>query len=101
MTTDVGNPAVVPAIQLHHRLVIALDYAGLKPHHMAEYLDKHRNTIGSYLHGQRIPDRSTLRDWALRCGVPFDWLAYGVDYHPKDGTTARYSRITTPLDVAA
>lgn len=41
---------------------------------MTAYLGIHRNTMGKWLRGERVPSRRTLIAWALRTGVAFDWL---------------------------
>lgn len=57
---------------------LALEHADISVNEMAEHLDLSRTTISNYLHGRTKPGRSDLRYWALKCGVPFDWLVQGV-----------------------
>lgn len=78
------EPAGIPSWDLADRLHKALRHAGLKPGDMAAHLDVHRNTIGGYLRG-KTPNRATLISWAMKCGVPFTWLAYGIDEEGGDG----------------
>lgn len=59
------------------RLRKALRVADLGVAEMADYLGVSRNTVGRYINGHGIPDRRTLMLWALRCGVPYEWLAEG------------------------
>jgi transcriptional regulator with XRE-family HTH domain len=73
-TTTVG----VPEWELRHRLIRALEHADLKPAGMAKVLDVADTTVRNYLKGRTTPNRATLRVWALRCGVSFDWLADGT-----------------------
>lgn len=56
------------------RLRKALRFAGVSVQEMAEHLGLSRNSIGRYINGHIEPDRRTLMLWALRCGVPLDWL---------------------------
>lgn len=77
----------VPAFELRHRLARALEHAGLKPEDMAVELGLGVTTIRNYLHDRTTPRRAVLLAWALRCGVPFEWLAEGTlpGPSPQDG----------------
>lgn len=77
------SPGAVPTFELRHRLARALEAAGVSNEEMAEEIGRGVTTIRNYLRGRTIPERAVLVTWALRCGVPFDWLAYGVE--PDDG----------------
>jgi transcriptional regulator with XRE-family HTH domain len=68
----------VPSFELRHRLGLALEHAGVSVQEMAAELEMSRNTIGNYLSGRRPPTASTMKMWALRCGVPYFWIRYGV-----------------------
>lgn len=71
---------------LADRLRKALRIGHIKPGAMAEYLGVNRNTVGNYINGRIAPDKRTVRLWALRCGVPFEWLSEGVvDLTTPDG----------------
>lgn len=68
---DVG---VVPEWTIGDRLGKALAHAELSVAAMAAYLGVSRNTIGNYINDRtRIP-RPTLMLWAMRTGVPIEWL---------------------------
>lgn len=58
-------------------MALALETAGVSVQSIADELDVNRNTIGNYLAGRTNPSRAVLRVWALRCGVPFEWLLTG------------------------
>lgn len=77
---------------LTDRLAKSLKVGGVGKREMAEHLGVARNTVTNYLSGRTTPTVSTLRVWALRCGVPFEWLRDGVDppANPSgpDGTTS-------------
>ncbi len=78
MTHTAGDDlALIPRIELRHRLAIALDHAGLRPADMVAELDVHRNTVSGYMTGRTRPSRAVLRVWALRTGVSFEWLNDG------------------------
>lgn len=92
--------SAVPAWDLSDRMAKALRHAGLGVQEMGEYLGISRNTVGNYLHGRTQPDKRTLRLWAIRCGVPLEWLEDGIvtegDGPPEPPTrlrpdTQRYS----------
>lgn len=81
---DTMTTATIPQWRIQDRLARALDEAGLSVQEMADELEVHRNTIGNYLAGRR-PSKATLGVWAIRCGVPYRWLAFGEA--PEDGDT--------------
>ena len=51
--------------------------ARLSVQDMADYFDVHRNTISGWLHGRINPDTRTLRLWAFRTSVPYEWIKTG------------------------
>lgn len=55
----------------------SLDYADIGVQDMAEYLGVGRNSAGNWINGRRTPNTQTLRLWAMRCGVSFEWLRDG------------------------
>lgn len=56
---------------------------------MADYIGKSRNTVGNYLAGRSKPDLAVLRVWALRCGVPLEWLRTGAEQAATGPVTTR------------
>jgi len=69
------------------RLNKALEASGVSSNEMADYLDVSRTTISNYINGRTEPKRSTLRDWAMRTGVPLEWLESGklpTETQPSD-----------------
>lgn len=92
--------SAIPTWNLSDRLTKALRHAKVGVSEMGEYLGVTRNTVGNYLHGRTVPDKRTLRLWAIRCGVPLEWIEDGVitegDGPPEPPTrlrpdTQRYS----------
>jgi transcriptional regulator with XRE-family HTH domain len=79
--TDMAEQASkgAPRFELRHRLSLALEVGGVEPAEMADELGISETTIRNYRSGRTVPSRSALRVWALRCGVPFHWLATGED----------------------
>lgn len=72
----------VPQFALRHRMGLALETAGIARDEMAAELGVHKNTVGNWMRGVVPPPRAALIAWALRCGVPFDWLISGTQ--PKE-----------------
>lgn len=83
--------AGIPQWDLADRLTKALREAQVGHGEMADYLGVTRNTVGNYTAGRRTPNLATLRVWALRTGVPLEWLESGTvstsSPGPDEGTT--------------
>lgn len=62
---------------------------------MAHLLDVSGNTVGNYLAGRTTPSTAVLRVWAMRCGVPLDWIRYGIGPENDDDGIDGGSRRTT------
>ena len=75
--SDSAHNDGIPPWELHHRLARALEWQGVTAEEMAVELGQHVNSVYNYASGRRVPKRSVIRVWALRCGVPFDWLEHG------------------------
>lgn len=70
------------------RLRKALRHNNIGVQEMADYLGVGRNTVGRYVNGHGSPDRRTLLLWAMRTGVPIEWLETGTaPSGPGDGGT--------------
>lgn len=80
-TTAVG----VPEWDLSDRLRKSLRASSTSVQSMADYLGFTRKTVGDYLGGRVKPKTPVLRVWAMRCGVPFEWLALGIEADPNSG----------------
>lgn len=68
----------LPEFAMRHRMALALEYASVSVTDIAKHLDISRTTVSNYLHGRTQPSRNHLANWALRCGVPLDWLVDGT-----------------------
>jgi transcriptional regulator with XRE-family HTH domain len=66
--------AAVPEWDLPDRMRKALRTVGLGSQEMADYLGVNRATVTRWTSGSITPGTQTLRLWALRCGVSYDWL---------------------------
>ena len=80
-----GSQVLIPAWDQADRLRKALREADLGVQDMADYLGVSRNTIGRYLSGAAPAKIQTLRLWAMRCGVSYEWLRTGVSEVKPDG----------------
>ena len=70
-------PANIPTIEVYDRMRIAARWGGVRLPDMAEYLDVRPETVSRWINGKIVPSRQTLRLWALRTGVSFEWLETG------------------------
>ena len=77
MSEMVRDDGVVPTWDLGDRLAKALRVAGLTNSEMAEYLGVSRNTVSNYINAHTRIDRRTRMLWAMRTGVPLEWLETG------------------------
>lgn len=68
---------VVPEWTIGDRMLKARTVAGLTQTELADYLGMSRVSLSRYETGHNRPPLTVLRLWALRCGVPLDWLRYG------------------------
>lgn len=78
------------------RMRKALRHAGIEVQQMADYLGVSRSSVSNWINGRFPPSTQTLRLWALRCAVPYDWLTDG-----PTGLGFRKSSSSTPLAAAA
>jgi DNA-binding XRE family transcriptional regulator len=79
MTNTATQTAVgVPQWDVTDRLRKSLRTGKVSVQEMAQLLDVDRKTVGNYLNGRTGPSVATLRVWAMRCGVRFDWLRDGI-----------------------
>lgn len=71
---------MIPQWTLGWRLQRALNHAGMQTDQMATELGVSRATVSRWLndHGA-APKIAYLKVWALRCGVPLEWLLTGRD----------------------
>jgi len=59
---------------LADRMRKALRIADLGVSDMADYLGVSRNAVSTWINGRITPKRQTLLLWAMRTGVPAEWL---------------------------
>lgn len=76
----------VPEWDTADRMRKALRVADIGVQEIAEYLGVSRNTVSTWINGRIAPSTQTLRLWALRCGVDFEWLAADEIGRPRRAT---------------
>lgn len=62
---------------LGDRLAKALQVANVSNNDMAAYLGKSRTSISNWIHERAPIGRGDLVAWALKTGVPLEWLETG------------------------
>ena len=60
---------------LADRMRKALRISGWSVQEMSEYLGVAPNTVSTWINGRNRPSPAAVRLWAMRCGVPYEWLA--------------------------
>lgn len=80
-----NQPEHAPDLEfdLADRLRKSLRVSDISVQEMADYLEVSRNTVGRWLSGAGEPKRLYLRMWAMKAGVPLEWLQTG---HIKNET---------------
>lgn len=76
---------VIPEFTIGDRLRKARELTGLDQVQFATEIDISRNTVGNYENGNVKPRRLALKAWAMRTGVPLEWLETGVASSSPDG----------------
>lgn len=87
----------IPVFHIGDRLEKALDVAGVSHQAMADYLGCSRNTIGNYIALRSPVSIGTLRLWALKTGVPLEWIENGPGETaptPPDGPRKSLENLT-------
>lgn len=75
MTT---NPSFdIPQFTMADRLRKAREHAGVDQRQFADELGIARATVSNYERGAVQPRKIVLKAWALRTGVPLEWLETG------------------------
>ena len=73
------------------RMRRALRVSHLGVNDMAEYLDVSRTSVSNWINGRIMPTTQTMRLWALRTGVPFEWLKTGKAPTLPSGPFGQYT----------
>lgn len=112
--SEMPNTVHIPVWTQADRLRKALDDADISVQQMAEFLEVSRNTVTNWTRGHTPIPGAALRLWAMRCGVPLEWLRHGVaSSEATDGSvtttdtkwrfspTSEMSDFRVPLDPVA
>jgi transcriptional regulator with XRE-family HTH domain len=86
----------IPAWDVADRMRKALRSSGVGVQEMADYLGVARNTVSTWINGRIEPSKQTVRLWALRTGVPYEWLETGSAPRPEPGGEERARRDSNP-----
>lgn len=81
MTSDAG----IPQWTLGWRLQRSLAHAGISVEKIADELGVSRSTVSRWMNDHGTPRSIYVKEWALRCGVPYHWLATGEELGPDSG----------------
>lgn len=92
---------IVPQWDLTDRLRKSLQHAGLTPQEMAAYLGVSRNSVWNWLGGRNQASPQTVRLWAMRTGVPYEWLRDGKNPQVAGGIIPVYCPPAVHRAVAA
>jgi transcriptional regulator with XRE-family HTH domain len=95
--------AGIPPLTRGWRMKMALDYGDIGALEMADELGVSRQTVARWMNIDGVPIRPAfLKQWALRCGVDYSWLATGVPSDeasaPNPGTTSTNAGTTRRYD---
>jgi transcriptional regulator with XRE-family HTH domain len=90
MTTQ-RSDLLVPQFDLADRMRKALRVADIGVQEMADYLGVARNTVSTWINGKIQPSTQTIRLWAIRCNVPYEWLRWGDFPGPGSRHTPEYT----------
>lgn len=69
-----NNGSPIPPWTLGWRLQRALAHAKMTTSEMADELGVSRSTISRFVNDGGPVRAAYLKQWALRCGVPYEWL---------------------------
>lgn len=83
MTTDASAAGFIPEFTMGDRLRKARQHTGLEQEEFANDLGISRGTIRNYELDRVAPRKIVLKAWALRTGVPLEWLQTGES--PRQG----------------
>lgn len=85
MSNAQGSVAGIPLWTRGDRMTKARRFAGISRDEMAEYLGLSTQALSNYESDKRPVKLQTLRLWAIRCGVPLEWLLGEMPDRPDGG----------------
>ena len=89
MTTQIWNTGDIPVFTIGDRLRKARELTGLSQGDFAAEIDISPRSVSNYESEAVAPKRLVLKAWAMRTGVPFEWIVNG-DINPgNDGISVK------------
>lgn len=80
MSKQTVSAGTVPEFDIHDRLRKARDRVGLDQQTLGDEIDVSRNTVVNYENASTKRLKAiVLKQWALRTGVPYEWLTTGEE----------------------
>lgn len=76
--SEANAAARIPEWDVADRMRKALRESSVGVQEIADYLGVTRGTVSSWINGRITPSRQTLRLWALKCGVRYEWIKDGA-----------------------
>ena len=73
-TEALATDGTVPEWDLGDRMRKALRKSGTRTQEIADYLGVSRASVSNWIGGRISPDTRTLRLWAMRTDVSYEWL---------------------------
>ena len=101
--SEMTAAAHVPQWDVADRMRKALRESEVGVQDMADYLGVGRGTVSTWINGRIEPSRQTLRLWALRCGVSYEWLTNDERPQPVRAEASSLPRLDSnqqPADYA-
>lgn len=89
MTVDTAG--TIPDLTRGWRLRMSLEAAGMTVQEIADYLGVERATPSRWMHDKGPVARGHLIAWAIRTGVPLQWLETGEIPSPDGGGSGSQS----------
>jgi transcriptional regulator with XRE-family HTH domain len=80
----------VPTWDLADRMRKSLRTSGLSVQEIADELGVGRSTVSAWINGRNRPATPALKLWAIRTGVPYEWLRDGTNPQVEGGIIAVY-----------
>lgn len=102
MTTATTATGFVPEWTITDRLRKARELTGLDQETFAKDIGASRGTVSNYERGSKTHQKSVLMTWAMRSGVPLEWLLTGRSPSTSEPESTRsYQRPALHLARAA
>lgn len=85
MTTQIWNTGDIPVFTIGDRLRKARERVGLSQSDFAAEIDVSPRSVSNYESEAVTPKKIVLKAWALRTGVPLEWIETGEVPNNGDG----------------